>query len=262
MFENLLNCFTPLATAYNTLVVVKSAFQQFDVNKHCSSKETHQTERAQNAFAYNPYAGVHQEDLFTSNSEDDFNLVTLKMENDVDTDYCLVETQSGNSSAAATALEDGAPAAGFSAEASPAFYVSLIDSAYDVASAAEKSGSIQPDLKGLVVDIGLNIAMNTTNPATYTSTSDPSRTKTNRFDTDIGIEFDVNSDLNSYPAQNDSNGYGANIGVAIGLNYTPSTTDLPSETAQSHAKGFGADLDIDFGLNTTASAPGQPEKKT
>lgn len=204
--------------------------------------------------------------MFTNNSEDDFTLVTLKMENDADTDYCLVETQSVNSSAAATALEDAATAAGFSAEASTAFYVSLIDSAYDVASAAKKSGSIQPDLKGLVADIGLNIAMNITNLAAYTSTSDPSRTKTNRFDADIGIEFDVNSpvfvsDLNSYPAQNGSNGYGANIGVAMGLNYTLSTTDLPSETAQSHAKGFGADFNINFGLNTVAFAPGQHKKR-
>ncbi|KAL7334625.1 hypothetical protein PS15p_200221 [Mucor circinelloides] len=178
MFDNLLNCFIPLATVYNTLVVVKSAFQQFDVNKRCSSKEANQIERAPNAFAYGPYAGVYQEDLFTSNSEDDFTLVTLKMEDDVDTDYCLVETQSGNSSsaAAATALEDATTAVGLSVETST-FYVSLVDSAYDVASAAENSSSIQPDLKSLVADIGLNIAMNTTNSVTYTSTSDPSKKK-------------------------------------------------------------------------------------
>ena len=77
MFKALLNRYSPLATVYNSLAVVKSAFQQFDANKQsCSSEDAHQIKLIQDFFVYSFYADINQEDFYTSNSQGDgFTLV-------------------------------------------------------------------------------------------------------------------------------------------------------------------------------------------
>lgn len=98
MFDNLLKRLSPLATIYNSLVVVKSAFQQFEINQLCY--DPIQTEQVEETFSYDPYANADQESLITSDTEEDFMIVDKLMENVAD-DYCLAhpitKTESGNS---------------------------------------------------------------------------------------------------------------------------------------------------------------------
>lgn len=98
MFDKLLKRFSPLATIYNSLVVVKSAFQQFEINQFFY--DSIQTEQVEEIFNYDPYAGVDQESLITSDTDEDFMIVDKLME-DIDDDYCLAhpinETESGKS---------------------------------------------------------------------------------------------------------------------------------------------------------------------
>jgi hypothetical protein len=86
MFDKLLKHFSPLATIYNSLVVVKSAFQQFEINQLCY--DPIQTEQVEETFNYDPYASIDQESFITSDTEEDFMLVDKLIET-VDDGYCL-----------------------------------------------------------------------------------------------------------------------------------------------------------------------------
>lgn len=107
MFSNLVNRFSPLATFYNRLVVVKSA----STCRHYY--DAHQTELNQKTFQYNVRTGANQQDALiitdtTTTTEEPISTEESIsgdkiMKDHVDDDFCIVGADSGDSSSAAAA---------------------------------------------------------------------------------------------------------------------------------------------------------------
>ncbi|GAN02869.1 hypothetical protein MAM1_0029c02318 [Mucor ambiguus] len=88
MPNNLVNCFSLLASLYNHLVVVKSAAtSEYYYNAH-------QTEQDQKTFRHDLYAAVNQDYILVTDATEEFISDDKIMENDVADDFCLVGADS------------------------------------------------------------------------------------------------------------------------------------------------------------------------